>query len=168
MTIIRFDDLADIRAKNLDKKIVFCSGTFDLTHAGHVLFFEDCKKYGDILVVAVGNDYNQKVLVKGKGRPIQNESIRLKMVSSLKPVDYVLLDPNAINNDWLPLLIDFHKELKPDYYVVNEDAFDIPRRKELIKDFPVQMIVLKRTAPPEFENISTSNIVKKIKEEVEK
>jgi cytidyltransferase-like protein len=168
MNIINFNDLSKIRSEHKDKKIIFCSGTFDLTHAGHVLFFEDCKKHGDILVVAVGNDFNQRVLTKGKGRPVQNESIRLKMVSSLKPVDYALLDPNAKNNDWLPLLIDFHRELEPDVYIVNEDAFDIPRRIDLIKEFPTKMIILKRTSPPEFEDISTTKMIKKIKEEVEK
>ena len=42
--------------RNDGEKIVFCSGSFDLVHAGHVLFFEDCKKIGEILVVGVGGD----------------------------------------------------------------------------------------------------------------
>ncbi len=167
MSIIEFKDLQYIRQKHRDEKIVFCSGTFDLTHAGHVLFFEDCHKYGDILVVALGNDYNQKINNKGKGRPIQNESTRLKMVSSLKPVDYVLLDMNAPNDDILAMLPIFFDELKPDIYIVNVDASDIPRRQKLIKDFNIKMIILERTCPPEFNNISTSKIIKKIKDEVE-
>ncbi|MEK7074233.1 MAG: adenylyltransferase/cytidyltransferase family protein, partial [Patescibacteria group bacterium] len=104
MSIIEFKDIASLRKEHKDKKIVFCSGTFDLTHAGHVLFLEDCKKYGDLLVVAVGNDFNQRVNAKGKGRPVQNEHLRLKMVSSLKPVDYALLDINAKDGDILALL----------------------------------------------------------------
>lgn len=168
MSIIKFKDIASLRKEHKDKKIVFCSGTFDLTHAGHVLFLEDCKKYGDLLVVAVGSDFNQRVHAKGKGRPVQNEHLRLKMVSSLKPVDYALLDINAKDGDILALLPDFLDALKPDVYVVNQDAFDIPRRRELIEKFSTEMIVLERVCPPEFESISTSNMIKKIKTDVEK
>ena len=89
------------------------------------------------------------------------------MVSSLKPVDYVLLDMNAPNDDILAMLPIFFDELKPDIYIVNVDASDIPRRQKLIKDFNIKMIILERTCPPEFNNISTSKIIKKIKDEVE-
>jgi cytidyltransferase-like protein len=168
MSIIFSKDLENIRKIHSDKKIVFASGTFDMTHAGHVLFFEDCKKYGEILVVAVGSDSNMKLFGKGNGRPVQNQHIRLKMVSSLKPVDYAFIDPDAPDKDWFPLLPQFMTDLQPDFYIVNEDASQIPRRKELIKDFPVEMVVLPRTAPTEFEGISTTKMIKKIKEEVEK
>ena len=168
MSIIEFKDLASLREKHKNEKIVFCSGTFDLTHAGHVLFLEDCKKHGDIVIVAVGNDFNQRIYGKGKGRPVQNEHIRLKMVSSLKPVDYALLDINAKNNDILATLIDFFDTLKPDVYIINQDAFDIPKRRKLIEGFPIKMLILERSCPHEFDGISATKLIKKIKTEVEK
>src|SRR3989344_8748815 len=123
--IITPDDLPRIREKHKNEKIVFCSGVFDLVHAGHLLFFEDCKKHGDILVVVLGKDANVKDY-KGGNRPIMNEHVRLKMVDSLKPVDYTLLDTyDAPKEDPLFLLNKFLSDLKPDFYVINNDAFNI-------------------------------------------
>ena len=74
IVIINYDQLSRVRKENLDKKIVFCSGTFDLTYIGHIIFLEECKKYGDILVVGVGSD---RVIKKYKGnkRTILSEEI---------------------------------------------------------------------------------------------
>lgn len=142
---------------------MFCSGCFDLTHAGHALFFEDCKKHGDVLVAMVGSDAVVKQ-AKSDTRPIINEHLRLKMVDSLKPVDYVFLDhipPDAPH----PLyIIDLAIEkLKPDAYVINTDASDIPYREAFSKKHSIELIILDRTAPPEFEGVSTTKIIEKIK-----
>ena len=40
----------------LKKKIVLCHGVFDVIHSGHLKYFEQAKKYGDILVVSVTAD----------------------------------------------------------------------------------------------------------------
>lgn len=164
MAKIEFKDLADIREKHKGEKIVFSSGCFDLTHAGHVLFFEDCKRHGDILVVMVGAD---KVVKRDKdeSRPILNEHLRLKIVDSLKPVDYALTD-ELVPADKHPLhYIDMvFEKLRPDVYVINDDAFEIPYREALTKRHGAKLMILKRTCPDEFEKVSTSNIIKKIKE----
>lgn len=165
--IIPFDRLGDIREKHRDKKIVFVSGSFDLTHAGHVLFFEDARRYGDVLVVLVGGDEPIR-RNKGPSRPILNQHLRLKMIDSLKPIDYAILD------DWshttvhpLEILESVFRELSPDAYVVNDDGYDMPRRREAAAKYGITMIVLPRTAPEEFENISATNIIEKIKKEAE-
>ena len=55
-------------------------------------------------------------------------------------------------------------ELRPDAYIINEDAFNIPFRKEWMKKYDgVELIILPRYAPPGFGDISTSGIIKKIK-----
>lgn len=162
MNIIRFDQLAQIREKHSGQRIVFCSGSFDLTHAGHVLFLEEAKSHGDILVVMVGNDHNMR-LYKGENRPVLNEHLRLKMVSSLKPVDYALLDLDAVDGDILALFPRVFGELKPDVYVINQDAQAIPRLAELLRGHNTQTIILDRTCPDAFENISTTKIIEKIK-----
>ena len=114
----RYEELRDLRKIFRDKKIVFCSGSFDLTHAGHILFFEDCKKYGDLLFVSIGSDILLR-RYKGDSRPILNENIRMKTVDSLKPVDYCFLD-NILkeNNNCYGLELAFEM-LRPDVYVIN-------------------------------------------------
>jgi cytidyltransferase-like protein len=163
MIIKTIEALREIRRKYNNKKIVFCSGSFDLVHTGHILFLEDCKSKGDILVVAVGNDKMLRIL-KGENRPIMNEYVRLKIIDSLKPVDYCFLDTFSNSSKENPngVLNFTFENLKPDVYVINEDAFDIPYRENLCKNFNVKMIISKRTSPEEFENISSSKIIKKI------
>jgi len=155
-------DLSKIREKHKDKKVVFCSGGFDLTHAGHILFFEDCKKYGDILVVGIGGDAVRKK-DKDDGRPILNEHTRLKTVVSLKPVDYAFVIHDLPVEHTLDALIDIMKELRPDVYVINTDASHIPYRENMVKTTSTKLVILDRTCPPEFEKISTTGIIEKIK-----
>lgn len=163
-TIIQYGDLENIRRKHENQKIVFCSGSFDLPHAGHVIFFEDCKQLGDVLAVGVGGDEIIRQN-KGPGRPIMNEHVRVKLISSLKPVDYCLIDSNSGEEDSLSFVEFVLDNLRPNVYVVNTDAFDMPRRQELVKKYGVEMTVLKRWAPKEFQEISATNIIKKIRGE---
>ncbi len=162
MVIIAVDDLCRLRERYKDQKIVFCSGGFDLTHAGHILFFEDCKKLGDILVVGVARDISLRKR-KGENRPILNENIRIKTVDSLKPVEYVFMNSDKAVGELLGTIRTAFEKLKPDIYVINEDAFDIPYREQLCKEHNVKLVILPRWVPPEFDGISTSKIIEKIK-----
>src|SRR3989344_341386 len=129
---IVMEDLSAVREKHKRQTIVFCSGAFDLIHVGHVLFFEDCKKCGDILVVEVAHD---ALIIKNKGpeRPVMNESMRMKHVSALKPVDYCFLD-RPYDGYPLQFLGDVFRLLHPDVYVINTDTFDIPFRQRLAEE----------------------------------
>jgi len=162
MVQISFEDLQSLRKKLKDRKIVFCSGAFDLTHAGHIIFFEDCKNLGDVLIVSVGGD---KLLKKYKGdtRPILNEHIRIKTVDSFKPVDYCFLEPSFDSENPLYGLDAVFNQLRPNIYVINEDASNIEYRKQLCNKHKIELIVLKRHCPKEFGDISTSNLINKVK-----
>jgi cytidyltransferase-like protein len=158
------NDVPQIRRAYRGKKMVFCTGGFDLTHAGHALFFEDCKKLGDVLVVGIGPD---KILTreKGKGRPILNEYIRLKMVQSLKPVDlaFIMKDMPRRGEQTLDVLYRIIKKLDPDIYVVNADASRLEERRAELKKLGIKLVVLDRVAPQRFGKISTTKIIEKIK-----
>lgn len=162
MTIIILEDLPKIREKYKDKKIVFCSGTFDLTHVGHILFFEDCKRLGEILVIGIGGDSITKKR-KGDKKPILNEQIRIKTVDSFKRVDYTLIDYLSNETNKLIFLDVVFEKLHPDVYAINEDAFDIEYRRNLCEKFGVELKILKRECPKKFDEISTSKIIEKIK-----
>ncbi|MBI3558762.1 adenylyltransferase/cytidyltransferase family protein [Candidatus Gottesmanbacteria bacterium] len=162
MPIITFQDLSKIRRRYRNSKIVFCSGVFDLTHAGHVLFLESCKNLGDILVVGVGGDEAVRKN-KGKNRPVLNQHLRLKMIDSLKPVNFSLLDNvNFRANDKLKFVREVFKELRPDIYVFNSDGFATEERFNLSSIYKVKAMMLQRQCPKKFESVSTSAIIEKI------
>jgi D-beta-D-heptose 7-phosphate kinase/D-beta-D-heptose 1-phosphate adenosyltransferase len=163
MANVSFEELKGVRKRHKNERIVFCSGTFDIVHAGHTLFLEDCKKHGDILVVMVANDAIIK-RDKNPTRPVMNEHLRLAMVNALKPVDYTYLD-QMFDVSWEPIetLGKIFMELRPDVYVVNSEARGGARRGELAVRHGVHMITLERACPPEFEGISTTSIIEKVK-----
>lgn len=100
-------------AREQGKTIVFTNGCFDLLHAGHLSSFRQARQYGDILIAAVNSDASVK-RIKGDNRPIINEENRIRMVSALKYVDYVVL---MEENDPTRLI----SVLKPDVVVKGRD-----------------------------------------------
>jgi D-beta-D-heptose 7-phosphate kinase/D-beta-D-heptose 1-phosphate adenosyltransferase len=71
------------------KRIVLTNGCFDLLHVGHIMLLSASKKLGDILVVAIDDDASVAKL-KGAGRPIIKAAERLRIISALDSVDYVV------------------------------------------------------------------------------
>jgi cytidyltransferase-like protein len=161
MVKIDYSDLPKLREEFKDKKIVFCSGVFDLTHIGHIIFFEDCKNLGDILVVSVGSDALVKKY-KGETRPVLNEQTRMKTVDSFNSVDYTLLDEVVDETNFLKGIEVVFEGLHPDIYVINKDASNIEYRRSLCDKYNVSLVILERHCPEEFDEISTTKIINKI------
>lgn len=86
------DELIEIRneLKRQNKTVVFTNGVFDILHAGHVDYITKAKEKGDILIVAVNSDSSVR-RIKGELRPIVPEHERAFIISSLKPVDFVVI-----------------------------------------------------------------------------
>lgn len=115
------------------------------------------------MVVGIGADKDLK-RYKGNGRPILNEYIRIKTVDSFKPVDYCFINRLPENSSHLlPHLDGYFNLLRPDIYSINNDAFDIPYRKKIARKYGIKVVISKRSCPPEFDNLSTSKIIEKIK-----
>ncbi|MEE9614618.1 MAG: D-glycero-beta-D-manno-heptose 1-phosphate adenylyltransferase [Thermodesulfobacteriota bacterium] len=72
------------------KKVVFTNGCFDIIHAGHVRYLKKAKSLGDVLVVGLNSDSSVRKL-KGRGRPVVPEGERAEVLSTLEPVDYVVI-----------------------------------------------------------------------------
>ena len=68
-------------------KIVLVTGGFDPLHSGHIEYFTEAKKLGDILVVGINSD---EWLTRKKGRPFMPFKERLAIIDSLSMVDDVL------------------------------------------------------------------------------
>lgn len=76
--------------KKRGKKIVACSGAFDLLHPSHIEFLEKAKRLGDKLAVFLNSDSYVRT-VKGSKRPIYDEKTRAGMIAALEAVDFVLI-----------------------------------------------------------------------------
>ena len=98
--------LDKLRQKNL--KIGFTNGCFDLLHKGHLSLLSQSKQKCDLLIVGLNSDTSIKLL-KGDDRPIDNESIRLKKLSSIIDVDAIIVfseeTPLNIINELLPNIL---------------------------------------------------------------
>ena len=89
---INLEELAttteDLRKKG--KRIVLTNGCFDLLHVGHVRLLAASKQLGDILIVAIDDDDSVKRL-KGPDRPVISDAERVRIISALDSVDYVVV-----------------------------------------------------------------------------
>jgi len=98
---------------NLNGKIVFTNGCFDVLHDGHVHLLRECKKLGDKVVVGINSDESIRQL-KGDKRPFNCLERRVNVLSSLIYVDYIIsfssLSP-----------IDLLDKLRPDVLVKGSD-----------------------------------------------
>ena len=72
------------------KRIVMTNGCFDLLHTGHIRLFSASKQLGDALIVAIDDDDSVKRL-KGPGRPVIGAPERVRILSALDSVDYVVV-----------------------------------------------------------------------------
>ncbi len=73
-----------------EKKIVFTNGCFDILHLGHIDYLSKAKDLGNILIVGVNSDDSVR-RIKGKNRPITDETSRSTIIASLHFVDAVVL-----------------------------------------------------------------------------
>ena len=72
--VIDIKALDTIRRQFPGKKIVFCTGCYDILQSGHAVFFSQCRQYGDILVVGVGRDATIQVLKGPADRSTRNRT----------------------------------------------------------------------------------------------
>jgi D-beta-D-heptose 7-phosphate kinase/D-beta-D-heptose 1-phosphate adenosyltransferase len=114
--------------------IVFTNGCFDLLHVGHVTLLEDCHKFGSKLVLGLNSDASVCRL-KGPTRPVVGERERAQVMAALAAVDAVVLVKGG----------DYAVET----VVGHEMVIAAGGRVEIV---------------PTVEGFSTTNIVKKLKE----
>lgn len=114
--IVSKEEFSSIRKslKEENKKIVLCHGVFDLVHPGHIIHFEEAKQLGDVLVVSITAS---KYVRKGIGRPYFNDEMRLKVLSSIEFIDYVLISVGFTVDDMIECI-------QPDLYVKGQEYAD--------------------------------------------
>ena len=73
----------------MENNIVWCNGTFDILHPGHIELFKVGASLGKKLIVATDTD--EKIRKdKGAFKPINNLCDRISMLQAIKYIDEVL------------------------------------------------------------------------------
>lgn len=149
----RIEELAALskELKKQGKRLVMTNGCFDLLHIGHIMLFSASKQLGDILIVAIDDDDSVKAL-KGPGRPVISAEERVRVLSALDAVDYVVV----FSSEELELLIEI---IRPDVLTkgsnyTTEEVYG----RELVEQYGGQVALI-----PVVENISSTRIINNIK-----
>lgn len=124
-----------------DRKKVIVTGCFDWLHSGHVRFFEEVSKLGE-LYVGVGHDANLRLL-KGDGHPLFPEAERRYMVQSICHVKEAVI---TTGNGWMDAEPEIQR-LGIDIYAVNNDG-DKPEKRAFCDANGLEYVVLSRTPAP--------------------
>lgn len=121
----------------MSNKKVFVSGCYDLLHSGHVEFFRQASRYGD-LYVGIGSDAT--VLHYKNHKTLYPEQERLFMVKSIKYVKDAFINAGDGVMDFIPTV----EALKPDVFVVNADGSTEEKRR-FCEERGIEYVVLQRT-----------------------
>jgi len=152
----KFKNLSELPAlieelKKKGKQLVLTNGCFDLLHAGHIRLFSESKQMGDILIVAIDDDESVKNL-KGSGRPVIRAEERVRILSALDSVDYVVL----FSSHELEKLIDI---VQPNVLTKGSNYAS----KEVFGHERVEALGGRVVLIPVTENISSTRIINNIK-----
>jgi len=148
-----FSELKNLsqKLKKNNEKIVSTNGCFDILHKGHLVYLQEAKNLGDILVIGINSDASIKK-IKGDLRPINSQMDRAFFLLQLKFVDYVF-----IFNEQTP--VEFLNNLKPNIHVKGADWEDkkIPEQ-ETLKVWNGELKFLQY-----LKGYSTTSIINKVK-----
>jgi len=118
----KIEDLKKTLLKFDNVKLGLCHGVFDVLHYGHINHIIEAKKKSDILVVSITADK-----FVNKGIPFNNENNRAFLLSSIKYIDYVL-----VNYDFDSAKI--IKKIKPKFYFKGMDYLNYDSANNLRKE----------------------------------
>lgn len=130
----------DLHAQKL--KLILATGFFDLLHSEHLNFLQKAKAAGDVLIVAVESDERARIL-KGEGRPIQTQSIRLKNL--IPHADYLLALDATFNN---PLAFEnLIQAVQPAFLAVSSHTAHLDKKQAMLKKNGSDILVVHNHNP---------------------
>jgi D-beta-D-heptose 7-phosphate kinase/D-beta-D-heptose 1-phosphate adenosyltransferase len=71
-------------------RIVFSNGCFDILHVGHISLLEQCRDFGDKVIIGLNSDASVQKL-KGPARPVVGETERARVLAALGSTDAVII-----------------------------------------------------------------------------
>lgn len=140
-------------------KKVFVSGCYDLLHSGHIEFFQQASRFGD-LYVGIGSD--STYLEYKHRKPMFPQEERLFMVKNIKQVKDAFINEGSGVIDFLPTL----DIVKPDIFVVNVDGGSDDKR-QLCAERGIEYIELERTPHEGLQARSSSGLKQSLSQQSE-
>ncbi|MDE6161560.1 MAG: adenylyltransferase/cytidyltransferase family protein [Muribaculaceae bacterium] len=137
------------------RKKVFVSGCYDMLHSGHVAFFKEASRYGD-LYVGIGSDAT--ILELKNRKTVYSEKERLYMVKAIRHVTDAFINPGAGMMDFVETV----NRVRPDIFVVNSDGGSDLKR-EFCRERGIEYVVLERVPEDGLEARSTTSLRQGIK-----
>jgi rfaE bifunctional protein nucleotidyltransferase chain/domain len=134
------------------RRIVFTNGCFDLLHPGHILYLQEARGLGDVLIVGLNSDTGVRAL-KGPGRPILPERARALMLLALRSVDLVCLFDE-------PTPLELIRVVRPDILVKGGDY----RPEEVVGREVVERHGGDLKIVPFHSGYSSSTLIRRIRE----
>lgn len=126
-----------------------------MLHSGHVAFFKEASKYGD-LYVGIGSDRTVEEL-KGR-RTVYSEKERLYMVKAIRYVADAFVNRGSGMLDFLDTL----DRVEPDIFVVNTDGGSEAKR-QLCAERGIEYIELNRVPDAGLDARSTTSLRKEVR-----
>lgn len=137
------------------KKKVFVSGCYDMLHSGHVAFFKEASRYGD-LYVGIGSDKTIEELKHRK--TVYSEKERLYMVKAIRYVTDAFINTGSGMLDFVDTMDAVH----PDVFVVNSDGGSDEKRR-LCAERGIEYVELNRVPDAGLEARSTTSLRSEVK-----
>lgn len=131
-------------------KKVFVSGCYDLLHSGHVEFFRQAARYGD-LYVGIGSD--KTILHYKNHKTLYPEQERLFMVKAIRYVKDAFINDGEGVMDFIGTV----DRIKPDIFVVNEDGSSEEKRR-FCEERGIDYVVLQRIPSEGLEARSSTDL----------
>ena len=150
--IYELKDFLKIRRelKKRGRQVVFTNGCFDLLHGGHIRLFQEAKKHGDVLVVALNDDASVRK-IKGPSRPIFPLAERWEILEAVEAIDYLTSFPEETPQKIIAALL-------PDVLVKGGDW----KPEDVVGKREVEAAGGKVVIVPYLQGHSTSSIIRKI------
>ncbi len=142
--------------RSLGFKIVATSGTYDLLHEGHCAYLEKAKLSVDSdpnnVILVVGLDSDEKVMLRKKRKPIGDQDGRLRTLCHIRHVDLVIV--KNVGDERRA----FIKAIKPDVLVISQTTRHSNNYKDEVAQWCAKIVELE----PQATTSTTARIRKAI------
>ena len=125
-----------------------------MLHSGHVAFFKEASRYGD-LYVGIGSDKTIEELKHRK--TVYSEKERLYMVKAIRYVTDAVINPGSGMMDFVESV----ERIRPDVFVVNSDGGSDTKRR-FCEERGIEYVVLERQPDAGLEARSTTSLRKNV------